>query len=541
MDGSRWKLRRAGLRGFVRRSGKLLNLRRVSSETELTNLPLISAARGEELSVEQSQQQLQRVLQSNTLRNSPTLQQLLQFLGTRGLDGNPEGLKEYTIGVEAFGRKPDFDPKTDTIVRVQTHRLRQKLKEYYEQEGIRDHILIEIPKGHYYPAFRLRAGATESAEAGGESSGGAPASTEVVPAAEGALILQPESRLEAVSGPVGDSRWGWLWSGPVVATAVVLLAIAVGYLAGNLQARTAVSGVAATAVPFHRYPADPVKSFWAALIGNDPSPIIAYPNAVFLLDDSNDLFRFRQGASDNRGARVDPHLAKEFASNPALVASAGQLYYEDGYTGTGELEGVAMLAGLFAQMGLTPTIKTSRNITPEDLQQHTVILLGSPFQNIAVAQLMAAGDFRFDNPDSRREEWRASIVNSRPLPGESAAYHTERDPETEVLKLDYSLISIQPGVVAGHNIAVLGGLDTKGTEGVTRFITSRAGVESLTAALAAKGLKVSRGGGGMPWFQALVQVHLEKGDQVLSTELAAVHPFPLGGVGGVIAPAAAKK
>ena len=71
----------------------------------------------------------------------------------RLFDGTTEGLKEYTIGVEAFGRKQDFDPKTDTIVRVQIHRLRQKLKEYYDAEGSRDPILIEIPKGHYLPSF----------------------------------------------------------------------------------------------------------------------------------------------------------------------------------------------------------------------------------------------------------------------------------------------------------------------------------------------------------------------------------------------------
>ncbi len=472
----------------------------------------------EEVSVEQCQQQLHRVLQSNTLRNSPTLQHLLQFLGTRGIDGNPEGLKEYTIGVEAFGRKPDFDPKTDTIVRVQTHRLRQKLKEYYEQEGVHDQVMIEIPKGHYYPAFRLRADLLEQAELLG---------------GEGNVISNLEANahrfIEAEPVPAEPgSRWRWLYSGPTVASAVILLGIVIGYLAGSFQTRMGSSGETMAANSFGRHAADPVKSFWGVLLGNDSSPIIAYPNAVFLLDDSNDLFRFRQGASDNRGARVDPHLAREFASNPALVASAGQLYYEDGYTGTGELEGVAMLVGLFARMGLTPIIKTSRNITPEDLEQHTVILLGSPFQNIAVAQLMAAGDFRFDNPDSRREEWRASIINSHPGPNESAAYHTERDPGTDVLKMDYSLISIQPGVVAGHNIAVLGGLDTKGTEGVTRFVTSRAGVEVLTAALAAKGMNVSRGVGGMPWFQALLRVNLEKGDQVLSTQLATVHAFPRG-------------
>ncbi|MFY9855854.1 MAG: hypothetical protein WAK26_18445, partial [Terracidiphilus sp.] len=41
--------------------------------------------------------------------------------------------------------------------------------------------------------------------------------------------------------------------------------------------------------------ADPVKAFWASFLGNDSAPVIAYPDAVFLLDDSNDLFRFRRG------------------------------------------------------------------------------------------------------------------------------------------------------------------------------------------------------------------------------------------------------
>jgi hypothetical protein len=190
-----------------------------------------------------------------------------------------------------------------------------------------------------------------------------------------------------------------------------------------------------------------------------------------------------------------------------------------------------MLTTLFAQMGLKPLIKTSRNITPDDLQQHTVILLGSPFQNIAVAQLLAVGDFTFQNPDSRREQWRAQIVNARPKPNENPVYHTERDPDTEVLKRDYSIISIQPGVVEGHNIAVIGGLDTKGTEGATRFITSRSGVAKLSTALAGKGLHITNGGStakeDVPSFQALVLVHLEKGDQVLSTELTALHPLPL--------------
>jgi hypothetical protein len=494
----------------------------------VTNTTLTPVPNPEELTAEQNQQQLQRILHSNTLRNSVTLQQLLQFLVARSMRGNPEGLKEYTIGVEAFGRKPDFDPKTDTIVRVQTHRLRQKLKEYYGQEGLHDPILIEIPKGHYCPIFRVREDSRTPQDLDRYSL------DTVADDEASADRLSSHSEELANTKPAKppDHRANRYLFGPITGIAIFLLALGMGYFAGSYRAQRAIAngGFAPGNVGFIHSSSDPVKTFWVAFLNNDPAPIIAYPNAVFLLDDSNDLLRFRQGASDNRGARVDGHLALEFASNPTLVASAGQLYYEDGYTGTGELEGVAMLTTLFAQMGLKPIVKTSRNITPDDLQQHSVILLGSPFQNIAVAQLLAAGDFAFQNPDSRREQWRGQIVNAHPENNESSTYHTERDPDTQTLKRDYSLISVQPGVVAGRNIAVLGGLDTKGTEGVTRFITSPSGVEALSAGLAAKGMPVKKGGtagsGGMPWFQALVLVHLEKGDQVLSTELTAVHPLP---------------
>ena len=309
----------------------------------------------------------------------------------------------------------------------------------------------------------------------------------------------------------------------IAATAIALFAT--GFWAGNKQPRNNLSGETALSNPELAFgkSADPVKAFWAGFLGDDPSPVIAYPDAVFLLDDSNDLFRFRQGASDSRGARVDPHLARQFASNPSVVAQAGPLYYENGYTGTGELQGVAMLTTLFGQMGVKATIKPSRDITPDDLKQHNVILLGSPFQNIAVAQLISGGDFTFDNPDSRREEWRAQILNAHPRADESSAYHTERDPTTQVLKTDYSLISIQPGVVLGRHIAILGGLDTKGTEGATMFATSKAGIERISKALAASG--ESGANGEIPLFQALVRVRLEKGYQVLEADLMTVHKF----------------
>src|ERR1700692_3119677 len=105
--------------------------------------------------IEQCEHQVRRVLQSATFRNATTLQQLFQFLAAKTIAGTPEALKEYTIGVEALGGRVDFDPKIDPIVRVQSHRLRIKLKEYYDVEGKHDPILIQIPKGHYLPTFEV--------------------------------------------------------------------------------------------------------------------------------------------------------------------------------------------------------------------------------------------------------------------------------------------------------------------------------------------------------------------------------------------------
>lgn len=98
--------------------------------------------------------QLARILGSQTFLNAPSLRRFLEHLVEQVLAGNADHLKEYTLGLAVFDRKESFDPRTDTIVRVQARRLRAKLREYYENEGRADPIVIELPKGHYAASFR---------------------------------------------------------------------------------------------------------------------------------------------------------------------------------------------------------------------------------------------------------------------------------------------------------------------------------------------------------------------------------------------------
>ncbi len=460
---------------------------------------------------DECQHQVQRVLQSSGFHNASMLQLLLRYLAQKAFDPGAETLKEYTIGVEAMSRSLDFDPKADPIVRVQIHRLRQKLKEYYDADGLHDRLVIEIPKGQYLPIFewtgRMEALAGEKSVSAGN------------PALSNDPLVQ--SAVHPVDPEVRRSNKP-VWRAVLIAVAVVIAAFTAGLWIGDKWVPLGATKMSATS-PKSDFAksSDPVIAFWAKYIGNDPTPVIAYPDAEFLLDNYNDLFRFKRGPTDYRGAPVDSHLAEQFASNPALVARAGHLYYENSYLGFGELKAVGMLSNVFGRMGYKPIVKPSRELTVDDLTQHNVIMLGSSSQNIAVAHFSSLGDFSFKDFDTRLEQWRGVIVNGHPHPNEASTYHTERDPNTQVLKADYSLITIQPGIVPGRYIADFGGLDTTGSEGAIFYATSRSGVDELTRAIQFQGYTGDNR--PLPVFQALLKVQLEKGYDVVGVTLVAVH------------------
>jgi hypothetical protein len=81
---------------------------------------------------------------------------LLQYVCDKYFEGQADQLKEYTIAVEAFGRPPEFDKKRDSIVRVEAHRLRKRLDQYYHDEGANRPVQIVIPAGQYAPRFIIR-------------------------------------------------------------------------------------------------------------------------------------------------------------------------------------------------------------------------------------------------------------------------------------------------------------------------------------------------------------------------------------------------
>jgi adenylate cyclase len=100
--------------------------------------------------------QLDRVLSSGAFSNSIRLQRFLRYVVERSLAGEGDGLKEYSIGTSVFDRDEQYDPRIDSIVRVEAGRLRSKLDEYYKDAGVSDGVIIRIPRGTYAPVFERR-------------------------------------------------------------------------------------------------------------------------------------------------------------------------------------------------------------------------------------------------------------------------------------------------------------------------------------------------------------------------------------------------
>ena len=113
-------------------------------------------------SVSEVRSELRSVLASRGFRQSRSLAKLLRYICSRALVDDAGAITEYTIAVDVFGKAPDFKESKDASVRVEVHRLRKRLAEYYEAEGAEHQVQIVIPTGQYVPHFiATRSGMSE--------------------------------------------------------------------------------------------------------------------------------------------------------------------------------------------------------------------------------------------------------------------------------------------------------------------------------------------------------------------------------------------
>lgn len=160
----------------------------------------------------QERNELERALTSGIFAKAPRQAKLLKYICEQYFEGRTDHIKEYTLATEVLGRPADFDQNRDAIVRVEAHRLRKKLKEYYEGEGAVHSLQIVIDPGQYVPRFVPRE-KSPSPAAG--------------PIPEAANSREDESPQSERHGVTGEAKWPRFRALPIVLGGLALVAIAV--------------------------------------------------------------------------------------------------------------------------------------------------------------------------------------------------------------------------------------------------------------------------------------------------------------------------
>jgi len=96
---------------------------------------------------------VEKILASPHFATARRLSDFLRFLVRKTVSGAAAEIKEEIIALEVYGRRLDYDPKVDCIVRVEASRLRAKLHDYYASEGREDPVRLQLPPGSYVPIF----------------------------------------------------------------------------------------------------------------------------------------------------------------------------------------------------------------------------------------------------------------------------------------------------------------------------------------------------------------------------------------------------
>jgi hypothetical protein len=100
--------------------------------------------------------ELDSILTSYHFQSSKRYPAMLKYIVDATLDGRSGDLKERTLGVEVFGRDPNYDTSADTVVRLSAGEVRKRIAQYYHEKRSNSRVQIELPLGSYVPEFLLR-------------------------------------------------------------------------------------------------------------------------------------------------------------------------------------------------------------------------------------------------------------------------------------------------------------------------------------------------------------------------------------------------
>ena len=280
--------------------------------------------------------QLELILADPLFKNSKRFPTLLRYVVEQTLDGHPSDLKERTLGVEVFGRQPNYDTNDDPIVRATAGEIRKRIAQYYQIPEHSGQIRINLHPGSYVPEFEI------------------PAAPPDIPP------------LPAMAAPPLATGRRIVMSRPAAVAALVLL------------------GVAILGLKLWRSPSE-LDQFWAPVLNSSGTVLVGIGQRSFMAS----------AQEPQRPPNPDVGLLS-IARTPAMPVTVTEMYYMGSQNvALDDARTLGRLTGLLLSKGKNYRVLGESSASFSDLREDPVVLIGA-FNNDWTLRLTGPMRFSFE-------------------------------------------------------------------------------------------------------------------------------------------------
>ena len=392
--------------------------------------------------------ELNAILNSPIFQPSKRCQQFLAYVVHHRLEGNPERLKERTIGVDLFQRPVGYATGDDPVVRVQAGDVRRRLDQYYQANPNSPEVRIELHVGSYTPEFKGVHLRQQS-------------------------LLQPVPELQETPQRMGHVQESTQVASPRLAETKrasgkhkrllwVLSAVGLVMLTG-----LALIGTTIYRARTHQ---SVLQKFWSPALSSTEPVLICLAKPSVWLPSAKLYQRHSKTPEKFLGQFARLSQRPDLQPDDKLTWSDMVEYPDYGLAG-GDVYAAIRLSALFGQVGKKNQVRIGGNYSFEDLRNSPAVIIGA-FNNRWTMQMTSSLHFAFVNEGDQ------SLI--REVGPAGRRWYPKTDTINSRSNEDYALVTRLLDSRTGQFVVLVAGIQSYGTQAAGEFVSSP---EYLQAAL----------------------------------------------------------
>jgi hypothetical protein len=335
--------------------------------------------------------------------------------------------------------------------------MRQRLEQYFSEEGANEPIRLTIPKGTYIPVFEAQvvtASASEMSPPEALPADVAPAETD-----HGGTAVSISRRF-ALGG---------------LATALALACVTIAYLLAQLHTGTRTQASASNSHPL-----------WSAFFASGrPVTIVCSDTSLAIVED---LTKHTVELPEYLNSNYRMYLAAPSGTTPEVVRALASRRYTS-------IVDAGILSRFYRLPQVHPDqvqVRYARDLRADELKDGSAVLIGAQQSNPWVGLFEPHMNFIF------RDNLRLkifSVINQSPRSGELAQYeYDESSPSQKI----YGVAALRPNLSGTGKVLLLEGTSMAGTEAAADFVFDDSVLLPFLARIRAPD-------GSLPYFEVLLQ------------------------------------